>query len=108
VIGFSSYIFELHVSSNKLIENRFRMRIEKCLNKKQANKQVKQSKEVEQFVKHVYAESGSKIFQIYNAYLSPYLNRKVFKTSSNLPNELSGSKALRNASFNDLFCSILN
>jgi hypothetical protein len=82
------------------------MRIEKHLNK-QPNKQVKQTKDVENFVKHAYAENGSKIFEIFNAYLSPFLNRKVFRTNTNLPSELCGSKALQNVSLNKIARLIL-
>ena len=103
--GQNSYLFELHLTSNELVENQFRIRIEKFKNnysKKTTDSLNKlerlcfsNSKEDHSNIKHVYTNSGTNLTSVFRQLVNIFLNEKLYSYNLNISNENVGSKALQ-------------
>jgi hypothetical protein len=102
----SSYLLELQMSNNQLIENKFRIRLEKFNDSKQKIESKKASNEtlnkLEKWakfdrlcIKHSYVENGARLVEIFKQIVNMLIDEKQFSYSFDLKNNSIGSLALQ-------------
>ena len=100
-----AFIFEIHVSNESL--KRFRFRIEKYNYQTQVKLYFVNFSFFYKFthslflkdamhVKHFYSANGAEMDQVYKQYINPFLDAKIYKFHSVLPDDFKrGSKMLQ-------------
>ncbi len=93
-------MIEIHETNNLLLnDNKFRLRIEKNINKSKpqtSNHKESFCPKEDTIIKNFYANDGSYIFNVFKKYFSHhYSNDKLYECNLNLPIGEYGSKMLQ-------------